>query len=80
MMINYFQKILLQNLDTSIGGYFYKRKSSYFDKNDKIKSAGTLMSGLLSKIGASSAKYDKRYFYVDIKTSSFSYGSNPNSA
>lgn len=70
---------MLQNLEDSIGGFFYKRKSLYYDRNDKIKSAGTLMSGLFSKI-TNSAKYDKRYFYLSIKDSTLSYGSNQNTA
>ena len=74
LMIKSFHNILLENFDTCIGGFFYKRKSSYFDKNDKIKSAGTLMSGFLSKMGASSAKYDKRYFYLDTKIGTLTYG------
>lgn len=73
LMIKNFHKILLENFEDCIGGFFYKRKSSYFDKNDKIKSAGTLMSGFLSKIGASSAKYDKRYFYLDTKAATLTY-------
>ena len=79
-MIQNFHKILLDNLDDSIGGFFFKRKSSYFDKNDKIKSTGTFMSGILSKMGASSAKYDKRYFYLDTKAALLTYGKDRNSA
>ena len=80
LMINSFHNILLEKFDTCIGGFFYKRKSSYFDKNDKIKSAGTLMSGFLSKMGASSAKYDKRYFYLDTKAASLTYGKDKHAA
>jgi hypothetical protein len=80
MIIENFRNVLLENIETSIGGYFYKRKSSYFDKNDKIKSAGTMMSGFLTKLGASSAKYDKRYFYLDTIAATFSYGKDENLA
>ena len=69
-----------RNVFLDIGGYFYKRKSSYFHKNDKVKSAGSKMSGFLSKLGASSAKYDKRYFYLDTMAATFSYGKDENSA
>mmetsp|Transcript_35853 Transcript_35853/g.54987 ORF Transcript_35853/g.54987 Transcript_35853/m.54987 type:complete len:101 (+) Transcript_35853:1342-1644(+) len=55
----------------SIAGYFYKRKSYYFDKKDKLKS--NFFTGLFSKLTASSVKYDRRYFKIDIKNSTFSY-------
>ena len=70
IMIENFQKILLKNLEKSYGGYFFKRKSYYFDRKDKIKS--NVWSGLLSKIG--SVKYDKRYFHLDINSQTLSYG------
>lgn len=76
IMIENFQNILLKNLEKSFGGYFYKRKSYYFDKKDKIKS--NVWSGLLNKIG--SVKYDKRYFHLDINQMSLSYGKDQASA
>lgn len=60
MMIEGFQKILLKNLDDSISGYFFKRKSYYFDKKDKVKT--NFLSGFLNKIKTNSSKYDKRFF------------------
>ena len=66
-----FENILLKNLNNSISGYFYKRKSYYFDKKDKIKS--NFLSGLLLKLTASSVKYDRRFFKIDVKSSTFSY-------
>ena len=62
-MIENFQKILLQRLNSSIGGYFYKRKSFYFDKQDKIKQKFTIFS----------KKYEKRYFKLNIIAATFSY-------
>ena len=64
------QGLLLKNLEQSISGYFYKRKSFYFDKKDQLKT-NTFLGGLLSKIKLS--KYDKRFFKLDLKSLTFSY-------
>ena len=66
-----FENILLKNLNKSISGYFYKRKSYYFDKKDKLKS--NFLSGLFSKLTATSTRYDRRFFKLDIRSSTFSY-------
>jgi hypothetical protein len=63
-------------LDKSIGGFFYKRKSYYFDRKDKIKTKS--WSGLFSKFG--SVKYDKRYFHLDVTSQMLSYGKDEFSA
>lgn len=70
IVILLFQKVLFKNLNQSISGYFYKRKSHYFDKKDKLKS--NFFSGLVSKIH-NSAKYDKRYFMLDLNSLMFMY-------
>lgn len=66
-----FENILLANLSSSVGGYFYKRKSYYFNKNEQAKSS--FFADILSKIGTPAVKYDKRYFKIDVKESTFSY-------
>lgn len=58
-------------MDPVIEGFFYKRKSYYFDKHNRLKS--NFLSGLLNKMKFNSAKYDKRYFKLDINTFLFSY-------
>ena len=76
-MIESFQRILLKNLDNRIEGYFYKRKSYYFDKKDNPKS--TFIKGLLNKIKTSASKYDKRFFRLDINSYTFSYAKDKES-
>jgi hypothetical protein len=63
-------------LDKSIGGYFYKRKSYYFDRKDKIKQKS--WSGFFSKFG--SVNYDKRYFHLDVSSQTLSYAKDEFSA
>ena len=63
MISQKFQKILFKDLLPSIGGYFYKRKSYYFDKKGQPKQKFSLFS----------KKYEKRYFKIDINASTFSY-------
>ena len=70
IVIILFQKVLFKNLNQSIGGYFYKRKSHYFDKKDKPRQ--NFFSGLMTKIN-NRAKYDKRYFMLDLNSLMFMY-------
>ena len=67
--------MLLNNLAPTIEGYFWKRKSLYFDKKDNLKT--TFLSGLLSKVKLKIAKYDRRYFKLDIQDFVFSYAKDP---
>ena len=67
-MIENFQKILLQRLNSSIGGYFYKRKSFYFDNKDQISQKFTIFS----------KKYEKRYFELNMVAATFSYAKDEN--
>ena len=76
-MIENFQKVLLKDLKQSLSGYFYKRKSHYFDKKDKAKS--NFFSGFLKKINYDGAKYDKRYFKLDLNTFMFMYAKDEES-
>ena len=69
--------MLLKNLENSISGYFYKRKSYYFDKKDQLKS--NFFSDLFQKIKFNSAKYDKRFFKLDINSFMFSYAKDEES-
>jgi len=71
LVIDNFQKVLLRNFEGSIEGYFWKRKSYYFDKKDNLKSS--FLNGLLSKMKFHMAKYDRRYFKLDVKSLMFSY-------
>lgn len=78
-MIGDFQKILLNDQNKSIGGYFHKRKSYYFDRKDKVKKS--FFQSVLQNIGSSSfapdrlksIQYTKRYFKLDIENSVFMY-------
>ena len=70
--------MLLKNLNNSISGYFYKRKSHYFDKKDKARI--NFFSGFLQKINYNSiAKYDKRFFKLDLNSFMFMYAKDEES-
>jgi hypothetical protein len=71
-----FENLLMKNLSKSIGGFFWKRKSHYF-KNEKPKSS--FFHGFLKKIG-SSVIYDKRYFHIDLQSSTLAYAKDPEAA
>ena len=73
-MIDNFRKILVDDLKESVGGYFYKRQSHYFDKKDKVRS--NFFTGILQKVRT---KYDKRYFKIDLNESSFTYAKDQES-
>lgn len=62
---------MLKNLNDKIEGYFYKRKSYYFDKKDNPKSK--FFQGFLSKLKTNANKYDKRFFRLDINSYTLSY-------
>lgn len=69
--------MLLKDLKNSLSGYFYKRKSHYFDKKDKAKS--NFFSGFLKKINYDGAKYDKRFFKLDLNSFMITYAKDEES-
>lgn len=77
LMIESFQRILLKNLSDRIEGFFYKRKSYYFDKKDNPKAK--FFAGLFNKIKTNSSKYDRRFFRLDINSYTFSYAKDKES-
>ena len=74
-MIDNLKRQLFGELKTSIGGYFYKRKSHYIGK----QKAEGILSSLFQKF-SSAARYQRRYFIIDITALTLSYGLDPDSA
>ena len=72
-MVRTFQSVLMKNLSTEIKGYFFKRKSYYFDKKQNLLIKSNFLSDILTKFQFNSQKYDKRIFKIDLKKLTLSY-------
>lgn len=67
---------MLKNLDTYVDGFFWKRKSYYLNKQDKLATTN-IFKGLISKIKQTTSKYDKRFFRLDINDFTLKYAKDP---
>jgi hypothetical protein len=68
-----FKSSLLQDLVHNFGGYFFKRKSYYLNRHRRAKSS--FFTGILQKFSAS-AKYDRRFFLIDLESMQLRYGAD----